>query len=480
MLDRRNQLCLPLVLIACAEEKPVAPAAVVANTVVTEHAPAQLTDKQLENIVRRSYQYVAVYNVTNKFAMDPSNPGSTGGWNRLKANTTLLDHTVKAIARPNNDTFYITMMLDLRNDPVIISLPEFDSSYVSLMVTGYDHYVTVPLSVSKGDFQKPEKVLFYSARTKNYGGEAVDGVDRIIETTGDFVSAVVRVMPHANDQARFDKIMGQIQAVGLVTLAEYQGEPIKPLDDPGFPAYGQTDMDVYGDNFLAVMQFVVNHSTFDADDELDVAFLAALKPLGVEPAQAYGPAVENSLDTKRLREAAEKIYAETFVIGQDPATMKKYGADLFGLKGEIPLNALLIQSVVGPLGLPMTEAIYQPVLTTSGETMNAMNDYVIRMSAGELPPANAFWSLTLYDSENGFFIPNDQRKYSVGENAGMQLKAEGGIDIHVAAQQPEGVPAENWLPVTRQDEALDMIVRIYSPDLERFSTWTRPQAELVE
>jgi hypothetical protein len=79
--------------------------------------------------------------------------------------------------------------------------------------------------------------------------------------------------------------MSQIQATELVTLAEYQGAPITPLDAPGFPAYGQTDMDVYGDNFLAVMQFVVNHGTFDADDELDVVFLAALKPLGGEPGQ---------------------------------------------------------------------------------------------------------------------------------------------------------------------------------------------------
>jgi hypothetical protein len=82
-----------------------------------------------------------------------------------------------------------------------------------------------------------------------------------------------------------------------------------------------------------------------------------------------------------------------------------------------------------------------------------MNDYVIRMSADELRPANAFWSLMLYDSASGFFIPNDQNKYNVGQNAGMQLNAEGGIEIHIAAQQPAGVPAENWLPVSRQDEA---------------------------
>ena len=112
--------------------------------------------------------------------------------------------------------------------------------------------------------------------------------------------------------------------------------------------------------------------------------------------------------------------------------------------------------------------------------MNAMNDYVIRMSGGELPPTAAFWSATLYDTANGFFMPNDRKKYSVGENAGMALDEEGGISIYISAEQPEGVPDENWLPLVRGDYAIDVIMRIYAPDLERFATWTAPVAERLE
>jgi hypothetical protein len=77
----------------------------------------------------------------------------------------------------------------------------------------------------------------------------------------------------------------------------------------------------------------------------------------------------------------------------------------------------------------------------------------------------------------GFFIPNDRKKYSVGENAGMKLNEDSGIEIYVAAEQPPGVPDENWLPINRQDEALDIIMRIYAPDLEKMETWVAPQAE---
>jgi len=122
-----------------------------------------LSDEQIENIVKRSYQYVAMYNVNNKFALAPEGGVSTGGWNKGLKNTQLLDHTVKAIARPNNDVIYQMAMLDLRQNPAIFTFPAMESKYVSLMVTGYDHYVNVPLSTTKGDFQKPTTVLFYTA-----------------------------------------------------------------------------------------------------------------------------------------------------------------------------------------------------------------------------------------------------------------------------------------------------------------------------
>jgi hypothetical protein len=121
--------------------------------------------------------------------------------------------------------------------------------------------------------------------------------------------------------------------------------------------------------------------------------------------------------------------------------------------------------------------VYPAVAIADGQPMNAMHDYVIRMAADEMPPAEAFWSVTLYDTENGFFIPNGREKYSVGENAGMNLDDEGGISIYIAAEQPPGVPEENWLPITREDLEIGPIMRLYEPDLERFGTWDAPTAE---
>ena len=62
----------------------------------------------------------------------------------------------------------------------------------------------------------------------------------------------------------------------------------------------------------------------------------------------------------------------------------------------------------------------------------------------------------------------------------MKLNADGGIDICVAAEKPEGVPEENWLPINRKDENLDIILRIYMPDLEKMKTWSPPKAEIIK
>ena len=465
MSNDRKSMCMRLagiaVLLVC-----LAPVEAVQATEVV------LNDAQAENLVRRSYQYVAMYNVNNKFAL------KQGGWNTCVADTRLKDHTMREIARPNNDTLYISCLVDVRNDAVVVEIPTFDSKYGSLMITGYDHYVNIPMSTGQGDFRKPEKMLIYSARTEGYKGEAVKGVDRRFEATGDFISVVFRIMPHANEPERFSRIVQQMQSVKLVTLSEYQGGKAKPMDGITFPPVGKTDADIFGNNLLEVMQFVFNHTTFDPKNELDQALLAVYEPLGVVPGRAFDANKVAQIDGAKLRKTAERVAAAELAKTNNPGfgqTMSR----LFKPKGNMTLELLVSQSVIGPIGMPATEALYPPIVTSDGKPMNAMHDYVIRMSAKEMPPAKAFWSVTLYDLENGFFIPSDRKKYSVGENGGMKLHKDGGIAIYIAAKKPDGVPEENWLPINRKDEAIGAIMRIYVPDLEKLNTWTAPKAEAI-
>ena len=131
-------------------------------------ATADLTSAEMENLVRRSYQYVALFNTLNNFAVNDKNPFAAGGWNKTHYPTGLMDASVRALPRPNNDSFYVPSLLDLRKDAVVIQYPAFRSRNVSLETSAFDHYCEIPLATSKGDFKEPVTMLYYSARTESY------------------------------------------------------------------------------------------------------------------------------------------------------------------------------------------------------------------------------------------------------------------------------------------------------------------------
>ncbi|MCL7986312.1 MAG: DUF1214 domain-containing protein [marine benthic group bacterium] len=435
---------------------------------------SDLTDGEVDRLVRLAFPYVALYNVNNKSI------ATAGGLNTIIADTRLKDHTLQDIARPNNDTYYIGAVLDLRETAVVLDLPAFDSDYASLMVTAYDHYVNVPLSTRQGDFRDPTRILFYTERTPGYDGEAVEGVDEYFEATGDIVSAVLRVMPHAAEPERMARITEQANQVRLETLAELRGEPAPTADGSEMPPVGATDVDLFRDNLLEVMQFVFNHVTLDPSNPDDQAVLEAFAPLGIAPGDTYNEAELQTALGPRLATAAQAVEQEWMAAMADPEVFERIRPVAFQPKGETTAEAVLAYSVFGPIGLPQQEAVYPSIGTADGQPLNALNDYVIRMDADELPPARAFWSLTLYDLENGFFIPNDRLKYSVGANSGMQLDDDGGIEIWIAHEQPPAVPEENWLPIPREDLDLSLTMRVYVPDLDAFDEWTAPVADQVD
>jgi hypothetical protein len=199
--------------------------------------------------------------------------------------------------------------------------------------------------------------------------------------------------------------------------------------------------------------------------------------LRIESGNTYDEETAIHINNEQFRRVATKVFNERLGLRINPAVVKAMSPNMFTTQGNTDLETMLTVSVIGPIGLPMREAMYPHITTVDGEPMNALNDYVIKMTKDELPPAKAFWSVTLYYKANGFFIPNDRKKYSVNEHAGYKLNDEGGIDIYIAAEKPAGVPDDNWLPINREDEEIDVILRIYVPDLEKVKSSKVPKAE---
>jgi hypothetical protein len=141
---------------------------------------------------------------------------ASGGWNKTHYPEGLMDASVRAIPRPNNDTLYVLSLLDLRRDAVVISFPAFSSKFVSLETSAFDHYCDIPLATSKCDFKKPMKNLYYSARTEGY--------------SGDYAVAFLRVMPEANNPAKFKVNMAALKTVGVEPGKQYDAGQVSEID----------------------------------------------------------------------------------------------------------------------------------------------------------------------------------------------------------------------------------------------------------
>jgi hypothetical protein len=117
-------------------------------------------------------------------------------------------------------------------------------------------------------------------------------------------------------------------------------------------------------------------------------------------------------------------------------------------KCNIPGNGILLRAACASI-LPMAnvpeEAIYWTTTKDStGQILNGQHNYVLHFSAGQLPPNDAFWSLTMTNIQS-HMVANPVNRYSVSDRSGLVANADGSIDIYIQSMAPAGHES-NWLP----------------------------------
>lgn len=135
---------------------------------------------------------------------------------------------------------------------------------------------------------------------------------------------------------------------------------------------------------------------------------------------------------------------------------------MFGLG--VPSNGMLLRAAhaqlfPGPVNVPQ-EAMYWWTNTDgAGHALSGVHDYVMRFPAGQLPPNNAFWSLTMGDAQNRF-VANPISRYSVSDRSGLAQNADGSVGIYIQKAAPAGHES-NWLPAPEGNFILWL--RVYVP-----------------
>jgi hypothetical protein len=132
------------------------------------------------------------------------------------------------------------------------------------------------------------------------------------------------------------------------------------------------------------------------------------------------------------------------------------------------------------LGANLPEDAVYPVawVDEAGQPPTGANKYVIHFDKGKLPPANAFWSITMYDDQ-GFQVPNPLNRFALGDRDKLAFNADGSLELYLQAESPGKDKEANWLPAPKG--VFSPAMRIYSPRPEVLNgTWAPPPVKLRE
>jgi hypothetical protein len=195
----------------------------------------------------------------------------------------------------------------------------------------------------------------------------------------------------------------------------------------------------------------------------DWSVLARANRIGLRPGQsldwdALDPAVRQTLEGVPA-EALKAMQAKLPTLA--PVTNGwQMNTDSIGVYGDYYLKRAIV-SMVGLGANPPEDAVYPLAETDAdGQPLNGDNDYVLHFNKDELPPVDAFWSVTMYDAD-GFQVANPINRFAIGDRDQLAYNRDGSLDLYLQHEDPGADQQSNWLPAPRG--VLGVTMRLYAP-----------------
>jgi len=423
------------------------------------------------------FPLVDSYRIQYSYFVDHGSPEFKAPWNHLYNNARVYTPDDKAIQSPNSDTPYSYVGADLRAEPVVFTVPEVEKGrYYSLqfidMYTFNFAYV--------GSRATGNSAGSYLLAGPKWKGEKPKGIKSVIRSETEFAFVLYRTQLFNPDD--IEKVK-KIQAGYTVQpLSEFLGKPAPPTPPAvNFMKPLTVEEERTSLLFFNELNFILQ---FCPTNPVEKALMARFAKIGVGAGKPFDP---NSLSPelqKALQEgmadawAAFKVHKETEV-----DTGKSSSADSFGTRAFLKDSYMSRMSgaVLGIYGNSKQEALY-PVYFIDAEKqkLDGSHRYILRFAPGQLPPANAFWSLTMYKLPESLLYANPLNRYLINSPMLPSLKreADGGITLYVQNASPGADKQANWLP--SPDGPFFMALRLYWPKPEALDgKWKAPPLNRV-
>jgi hypothetical protein len=198
----------------------------------------------------------------------------------------------------------------------------------------------------------------------------------------------------------------------------------------------------------------------------DYPILFRLRALGIEPGKPFDASKLDARATAEINRAAKDTLDGLQAAWERTGKVVNGWTlqnDNIGTYGTSYLKRTLVAK--GGLGANLPEDAVYPTAAfdSEGKALSGENKYVLRFDKGKLPPADAFWSITMYDMD-GFQIPNPISRFAISSHNQLTFNADGSLDIYVQAEAPGKDKESNWLPAPKTQ--FQPTMRLYSPQAE--------------
>ncbi|MFI9403717.1 DUF1254 domain-containing protein [Nocardia sp. NPDC052316] len=375
--------------------------------------------------------------------------------NRFQHAAALPTPARRDVVRLNLDTLYSVAWLDLRAEPIVLRVPAMDGGRYWLMqlLDAWTNTVHNPSSVRPQ--AKPGSSNTYAIVGPNWSGTLPDDVTPLPVPTPT-VWLIGRIQVNGPpDLAAVHAIQRQLQ---LVPLSDWTaGRPVAPLPpapqpDSTPPAKQVAEMDArtFFDRMCAVL--ATNPPAPD-----DAPAMQRFATIGITPG---GKVV--GLTDQELSSAAHTA-RQQIPVYLDPQAMHENGWTFDPAIGTYGTNYLQRAAIAWKgLGANLAEDAIYPTLFASAD---GAGRFRLHFPAGQLPPVEAFWSLTAYDADS-YLMSNPAGVYAVGHQTPVVPNPDGSVDIAVQHADPgSSVPVGNWLPIPESGQ-FSLTIRLYAPKAE--------------
>ncbi len=382
----------------------------------------------------------------------------------------------KVVVRPNFDTLYSIGWLDLRKEPMIVSAPDTNGRYYLLpMLDMWSDVFAVPGKRTTGTAAGNWAVV-----PPGWKGTLPAGVD-IIQSPTPYVWIIGRTQTNGSaDYEAVHKVQAGYRMTPLSRWGKtpipvpFHADPSVDMKTPPLELVNNMAAKAYFTSGAELMKLHPPHVT-------DWSMIARIKQIGIEPGKSFewdklDPAVQESL-SKAAAFALKAMYmkAPTLAKVVDGWQMN---TDTMGVYG----NYYLKRAIVAMMGLGANQpddAIYPLNLgDVDGQPLRAGNNYVLHFSKKQLPPAEAFWSLTMYDAE-GFQVSNPISRFAIGDRDNLKFNTDGSLDLYIQHENPGAENESNWLPAPEKG-ILGVTMRLYAPQpAALYGKWAPPAVQKV-